>query len=500
MATYKTIHTAYGLQRMAAAEASGTPINLLSMAVGDGNGNAVFPVESQTGLAREVYRHAVNRVFQDPAMPSKFTAELVIPATVSGFTLREVGIFDAYGGLFAVANLPATYKPYVSEGAYSDTVIRMEFVVSNASVVNLVVDPNVAVATHTWVANNVTRAYLIPGGNTGQILTKRTNADGDTEWRDAGSVNVLVSGIEEKQTLAANQVDVNLSLTTTAGMSVFIDGVRIAKEAGVDGWLPHSTVLTRVVLGKSYPTGTKIICSQNEPNSKLVDPLARSQNLADVLDKTAARANLDVFSRAEATQLAPVSEIAYFARSTAPAGWLKANGGAISRTAYAELYALIGTSFGAGDGFNTFNLPDLRGEFVRGLDDSRGVDPGRVLGSPQAQQLLLHSHDGSSDTRGSHTHEGQTSTDGSHDHASGLYTNLLRKPYPGSITGTDTTGSGHEQAVGDNDSGPMAISGAHSHALVIQSAGAHNHAITVSATGGAENRPRNVALLACIKY
>ncbi|MCK9131735.1 phage tail protein [Haemophilus influenzae] len=64
-----------------------------------------------------------------------------------------------------------------------------------------------------------------------------------------------------------------------------------------------------------------------------------------------------------------VGEVAFFARTTPPSGWLKANGAAVSRTTYAALFAAIGTTFGAGDGSSTFNLPDLRGEFVRGLDD-----------------------------------------------------------------------------------------------------------------------------------
>lgn len=81
-----------------------------------------------------------------------------------------------------------------------------------------------------------------------------------------------------------------------------------------------------------------------------------------------------------------------FAMSSAPSGWLKANGAAISRTAYAALFAAIGTTYGAGDGSTTFNLPDLRGEFVRGWDDGRGVDSGRALGSSQAGQMPSHNH------------------------------------------------------------------------------------------------------------
>lgn len=68
-----------------------------------------------------------------------------------------------------------------------------------------------------------------------------------------------------------------------------------------------------------------------------------------------------------------------------PAGWLIENGAALSRTTYATLFAVIGVTYGAGDGATTFNLPDRRGEFDRGLDLGRGVDPGRVLGSAQGQ-------------------------------------------------------------------------------------------------------------------
>lgn len=70
-----------------------------------------------------------------------------------------------------------------------------------------------------------------------------------------------------------------------------------------------------------------------------------------------------------------------------PAGWLIENGAAVSRTTYATLFAVIGVAYGAGDGATTFNLPDARGEFDRGLDLGRGADPGRVLGSGQGDAI-----------------------------------------------------------------------------------------------------------------
>lgn len=73
-----------------------------------------------------------------------------------------------------------------------------------------------------------------------------------------------------------------------------------------------------------------------------------------------------------------------FGGEKAPAGWLSCNGAAVSRTAYAQLFDAIGTIYGEGDGSSTFNLPDMRGEFLRGLDEGRGVDVGRVIGSYQA--------------------------------------------------------------------------------------------------------------------
>jgi hypothetical protein len=73
--------------------------------------------------------------------------------------------------------------------------------------------------------------------------------------------------------------------------------------------------------------------------------------------------------------------------SSPPPGWLKANGAVISRAGFAALCAAIGTTYGSGAG--TFALPDLRGEFVRGWDDGRGVDTGRAIGTTQNGSLLL---------------------------------------------------------------------------------------------------------------
>lgn len=89
----------------------------------------------------------------------------------------------------------------------------------------------------------------------------------------------------------------------------------------------------------------------------------------------------------------PSGAVSAFAMETAPSGWLSADGTAVSRATYSNLFSAIGTTYGAGDGTTTFNLPDLRGEFIRGFDDGRGVDSGRTFGSTQADEFKSHNHD-----------------------------------------------------------------------------------------------------------
>ena len=86
--------------------------------------------------------------------------------------------------------------------------------------------------------------------------------------------------------------------------------------------------------------------------------------------------------------------IAAFAMTDPPAGWIECNGAAVSRALYAGLFQAIGELYGAGDGTTTFNLPDMRGEFLRGHDAGRGADSGRVFGASQGDSFRRHDHSG----------------------------------------------------------------------------------------------------------
>lgn len=86
----------------------------------------------------------------------------------------------------------------------------------------------------------------------------------------------------------------------------------------------------------------------------------------------------------------PIGTIIAYPSATIPADYLECDGAAIEREKYQELFDILGEIYGAGDGNTTFNLPDLRGEFIRGLDNGRGIDSGRVLGSKQKGTLATY--------------------------------------------------------------------------------------------------------------
>jgi microcystin-dependent protein len=150
----------------------------------------------------------------------------------------------------------------------------------------------------------------------------------------------------------------------------------------------------------------------------------------------------------------PPGAVMPFAMNTAPTGWLKCNGAAVSRTTYARLFAVIGTTFGNGNGSTTFNLPELRAEFVRGWDDSRGTDSGRAFGSTQTDAFQGHYH----------TPKAPMTT---------FWGN-------GASTGAGEPGGGANPV--ETTTGPPTTDGSNGTPRV-----------------AAETRPRNVALLYCIK-
>lgn len=151
-----TILTATGRNKLAAATATGTPLTLTQMAVGDGDNGAYYsPTEAQTALKHEVWRGAINHLAVDANNPNWIVAELVIPDNVGGFYIREVGLFDNAGAMIAVGKFPESYKPTLAAGSNKQLYVRMILEVANTSAVTLLVDPSVVLATRQYCDDKV---------------------------------------------------------------------------------------------------------------------------------------------------------------------------------------------------------------------------------------------------------------------------------------------------------------------------------------------------------
>ena len=152
------ILTAVGEAKQANADALGIPWKLTEMGVGDANGTDPIPDRSQKKLINERRRRPLNKLSIDPANANILIAEQIIPADEGGWWIREIGLYDGDGDLVAVANCAPSYKPLMSQGSGRTQVVRMNFIVSSAANVVLMIDPAVVLATRKFVTDSITDA------------------------------------------------------------------------------------------------------------------------------------------------------------------------------------------------------------------------------------------------------------------------------------------------------------------------------------------------------
>lgn len=298
MPTYGCLITAAGRAKIANAIATGVPVVLTEMSVGDGAGNSVTPSPAQSALVREVYRRTINAVSVSPSTADAMLIEMVIPGDVGPFVMREAGVWDEDGNLFAITALPTSVKPAPAEGATKDVAIIVTVKVENAAAVTVQVNPNIVIATRTWVDGNYLR---LPGaGTTHQLIRKKSNNPNDWEFFDPefDATGFVFDSIEEPQTLAADQTVVDFATITTAGIAVYVEKTaggleRLARDQDY-------TILdeTRIELAASYPADTRLLGVQNDPNGAVsphsIGALARDENLGDLPNVAGARANLQL--------------------------------------------------------------------------------------------------------------------------------------------------------------------------------------------------------------
>lgn len=191
----------------------------------------------------------------------------------------------------------------------------------------------------------------------------------------------------------------------------------------------------------------------------------------------------------------PTGVIVPYAANSAPSGWVICDGSLYGRTALdpspqVNLFGVIGTTYGSGDGLTTFAVPDLRGRFVRGFDSLGTLDPLRVFGSSQADLFKSHDHTAGAESAHTHAFSGTTgvdSPDHTHNYARSTFT-ANRNSSGAATSGTSefTTASG-------------GASTRHTHTYSGTTGAGTSHTHTISLQGGTETRPVNLAMNYIIK-
>ncbi|MEX5629004.1 phage tail-collar fiber domain-containing protein [Pseudomonas marginalis] len=458
------ILTAVGEAKQANAAALGTSWTFAQMAVGDANGTDPIPSRTQTKLINERRRAPLNQVKVDPANASVIIAEQIIPESVGGWWVRELALYDADGDMVAVANCAPTFKPLLTQGSGRTQVIRINLIVSSTANIELKIDPSVVLATREYVDTVIVEAlskldykHSVLAATTANIVLSGIQTI-DGELLSAGA-RVLVkdqaqakeNGIYVVPAAGAwkRAQDADTSVEVTPGLFVSVEKGTVNGDSVWQLVTDAPIVLGTTALAFEMVAGRTGV-SAGAYTKVTVDKYGRV--IAGTTPTTLAGHGItDTYTKDEiATMIAqasalPVGSIIGFPVDKVAPGFLELDGSVKSAAAYPDLATFLGGAFNKGDeGAGNFRLPESRGEFLRGWDHGRGIDAGRAIGSYQADELKSHDH---------------------------------------TVTNTGTGGTDQTLWL-YGDPGALPIT---------------NPGVKTNATGGTETRPRNLAVMWCIK-
>ena len=353
---YYAILTNQGAARLANATMLGSKLNLTQMAVGDANGVLPTPDPAQTKLINQKRIAPLNLLSVDPNNQSQIIAEQIIPENEGGFWIREIGLYDDEGVLIAVANCPETYKPQLQEGSGRTQTIRMILVVTNTEAITLKIDPSVVLATRKYVDDEVLELKLYVDD---QMRNHIAAQDPHTQY--AQKHNPTFTGEPKAPTPAAG------NNTTRIATTAFVQAAITALINGAPATLDTLKEIAAAI--------------NNDPkfSTTINNALSGKQPLDETLTHLSGKdvAGLLAYLGLGEGSALPVGVPVPWPSATPPTGWLKCNGAAFSAEEYPEL----------AKAYPTDKLPDLRGEFIRGWDDGRGVDAGRTILSAQGDAI-----------------------------------------------------------------------------------------------------------------
>ncbi|ENA9607534.1 phage tail protein [Escherichia coli] len=429
---FYTLLTDIGAAKLASAAALGVPLKITHMAVGDGGGTLPTPDAKQSALVNEKRRAALNMLYIDPQNSSQIIAEQVIPENEGGWWIREVGLFDESGALIAVGNCPESYKPQLAEGSGRTQTVRMVLITSSTDNITLKIDPAVVLATRKYVddkalelkvyADDQMAKHLAAPDPHSQYAPKEsptftgtpkapTPAAGNNTTQIAttafvqAALTALINGAPAtldtlKEIAAAINNDPKFSTTINNALALkaplsspALTGTPTAPTAAqsVNNTQIATTAFVKSAIAAMVGSAPAALDTLNElaaalgndPNfaTTMLNALAGKQPLDNTLTNLSGKdvAGLLTYLGLGEGSVLPVGVPVPWPSATLPTGWLKCNGAAFSAEEYPELAKAYPTNI----------LPDLRGEFIRGWDDGRGVDSSRTLLSWQKGSYLV---------------------------------------------------------------------------------------------------------------
>tara|TARA_R100000008_G_scaffold68206_1_gene45397 strand:+ start:487 stop:1671 length:1185 start_codon:yes stop_codon:yes gene_type:complete len=302
-------------------------------------------------------------------------------------------------------------------------------------------------------------------------------------------VKQCLYAIEEVGTVTAN--DTGLGLVAGSKGDIHVNSATdwYIKTGVIDNTMLSNLTLSGSKLANDCIDGTKIANDALDSEHYVAGSIdeehlaTNSVTTTKIQDATITASKLS--TAAQGTLLNPVGTVIWYGGTAAPTGYLKCNGDSIpngtgtvqSITAdFSALYNVIGST-----------IPDLRGEFIRGFDDGRNVDQSRVIRSAQTDGYKSHDHGVSLATTSSTASlTGTANKVGEPFGTQGSTTGIFGGPNSG------YSSSNTPSSVDSTEAGQLTIDASHTHSVQITG--------NTNTSGTTETRPRNVALLACIKY
>ncbi|HCR1173669.1 TPA: phage tail protein [Clostridioides difficile] len=248
--SYYTIITDVGKAKIANASVTGNKVGFVKIQLGDGGGSEYTPTESQTALKNVVWEGNIGNTTTDETAPNCIILESLIPSSVGGFMIREIGYLDDENNLIAISKYKECYKPSIEQGAVVDMKVKTVLIVSNVNNIELKIDPTIIFATLKDIQDLETKIGTV---NT-KIDTTKTE---------------LTSNIETAKTELNTKIDQliaggsNVAYTQRVAIDDWVEDA----ESGFKATVTHSLLTHRIVVNIIDATTKENIV----PNFKIVD-------------------------------------------------------------------------------------------------------------------------------------------------------------------------------------------------------------------------------------